>query len=143
MKKLYISRGLVLTIYFTLFVADYALGEPTPSAPTYQPVKTLTFKKLGLEAVISHENSTPIVLNKMIRLLVEFKPITEAIEEVKFDARMPEHNHGMVVKPHVLQQARNSYRILGVKLHMPGKWELALSAKSKKMTEEVSFDLVL
>ena len=44
-----------------------------------------------------------------------------------FDARMPEHGHGMLLKPRLTALAPDLYRIDGVKLHMAGTWEIALT----------------
>ena len=46
---------------------------------------------------------------------------------LKIDARMPEHNHGMNVKPKIIElKAEQAYRVDGMKLHMPGDWVLYL-----------------
>ena len=45
-----------------------------------------------------------------------------SIQLVGFDARMPEHNHGMMVKPRLTKQG-DGWIVDGVKLHMPGDWE--------------------
>ena len=59
---------------------------------------------------------------------------------LEFDASMPKHRHGMFVKatkPELLKSDKDSktYKIDGVKLHMPGYWELELKLQSKDKEE--------
>ena len=56
-----------------------------------------------------------------------------------FDARMPEHNHGMITKPVIQKKSDAEYTIDGVKLHMAGKWvlEFKVSGKSVKVPVEI------
>lgn len=70
-------------------------------------------------------------LNKMTVVTVKLVPKDPAVvpptpTDLTFDARMPEHNHGMVVKPKVTTVAPGEFKIEGVKLHMAGKWELSV-----------------
>lgn len=67
------------------------------------------------------------------------KPAAPSFKLDSFDARMPEHNHGMVTKPVVKKHADGQYTVDGVKLHMPGKWVLdfVVSGKSVKIPLEV------
>jgi len=53
-----------------------------------------------------------------------------------FDASMPQHRHGMYVKASAAKlfssnKSSKTYKIDGVKLHMPGQWELKFTLKSK------------
>jgi hypothetical protein len=43
---------------------------------------------------------------------------------------MPAHGHGMVTEAKVTELAPGRFRVDGVKLHMPGVWELQLSMKA-------------
>lgn len=70
-----------------------------------------------------------IPVNKLSELTVTvstpFAPKSqEKITQMLFDARMPEHNHGMLTKPTVTSAGDNSFKVSGVKLHMEGFWEL-------------------
>jgi hypothetical protein len=44
--------------------------------------------------------------------------------EVRVDATMPEHKHGMNYRPSVKTFAPGQYRAEGLMFHMPGRWEL-------------------
>ena len=72
---------------------------------------------------------------------LDFVTITDKCQckPLEFDASMPKHRHGMFVKatkPELLKSDKDSktYKIDGVKLRMPGYWELELkpSLKIKK-----------
>jgi hypothetical protein len=45
-------------------------------------------------------------------------------DEVRVDAHMPEHRHGMNYKPSVVTLGNGMYRAEGLLFHMPGRWEL-------------------
>ena len=60
-----------------------------------------------------------------------------------FDAQMPEHGHGMFVKPKIKGSASNKYEIDGVKLHMRGRWELVFKWKNGSKTILRRVNLVL
>jgi YtkA-like len=45
-------------------------------------------------------------------------------DEVRVDAHMPEHKHGMNYKPGVTAIGQGRYRAEGLMFHMPGRWEL-------------------
>lgn len=60
-----------------------------------------------------------------------------------FDAQMPEHGHGMFVKPKIKGSASNKYEIDGVKLHMRGRWELVFEWKKGSKTILKRVNLVL
>ncbi|MGL6110134.1 MAG: FixH family protein [Rubrivivax sp.] len=49
--------------------------------------------------------------------------------EVRVDAHMPEHQHGMNYKPSVAALGNGLYRAEGLMFHMPGRWELAFELR--------------
>jgi hypothetical protein len=73
-------------------------------------------------------DSAPIlVLNKHLSLTVTLEPLlasAPAVTGFGFDARMPQHKHGMVTKAKVTKVNDLTYRVDGVRLHMPGDWVL-------------------
>jgi hypothetical protein len=50
-------------------------------------------------------------------------------DEVRVDASMPEHKHGMNYKPSVTALAPGRYRAEGLMFHMPGRWELVFELR--------------
>jgi YtkA-like len=61
---------------------------------------------------------------------------------VAFDARMPEHGHGLPTEPRVTREGRpGEYVVEGVRFSMPGRWELMVKvADCGGPPERVTFD---
>ena len=86
-----------------------------------------------------------LVLNQMLVLDIKVAAKDPAhaapVTHLVFDARMPEHDHGMVVTPRVTEIAPGDFKVEGVKLHMAGNWQLLITAdaggKSEKFTVPV------
>jgi hypothetical protein len=53
--------------------------------------------------------------------------------EVRVDAQMPEHKHGMNYKPSVAALGNGLYRAEGLMFHMPGRWELVFELRGTGM----------
>ena len=49
--------------------------------------------------------------------------------EVRVDAQMPEHRHGMNYRPSVKSLGQGLYRAEGLMFHMPGRWELVFELR--------------
>jgi hypothetical protein len=49
--------------------------------------------------------------------------------EVRVDASMPEHKHGMNYRPSVVALGAGQYRAEGLMFHMPGRWELVFELR--------------
>lgn len=49
--------------------------------------------------------------------------------EVRVDATMPEHKHGMNYRPSVTARGAGAYRAEGLMFHMPGRWELVFELR--------------
>jgi YtkA-like len=49
--------------------------------------------------------------------------------DVRVDAHMPEHKHGMNYKPSVASLGNGLYRAEGLMFHMPGRWELVFELR--------------
>jgi len=117
------------------------------------------FPKCGLRADIvtkdiSGKSRKGFPINKMFDLSAQLGPSSKLTEvqvdanktlpvRFTFDARMPEHNHGMVVKPRVAQVGDGIFTIAGVKLHMEGKWELLFDVKTASCEERQIVALTL
>ncbi len=70
------------------------------------------------------------------------KPGNPAPEQLKVDAHMPEHRHGMNYTPTVKALGPGRWRAEGLMMHMPGRWEyvfeLSAGGKNDRMTSRVS-----
>ena len=82
-----------------------------------------------------------IPLNKHFELelvvLEGGRPVLGA--DVRVGCAMPDHGHGMTVRPKVKEIGGGRYRVDGMLLHMAGRWELAVDID----TERATFDFVL
>lgn len=68
---------------------------------------------------------------RLATLILRFESTSPAsslrVSDVRFDAGMPSHAHGMTVRPVVVDQGGGVFRVEGVKLHMPGTWEIGVA----------------
>lgn len=89
------------------------------------------------EAVITVDKANQIEISgnpglqtkKINTLKIETKGPSK-IKVISFDATMPAHDHGMVVKASKPKKMDDgSFIIKGVKLHMPGDWEFEIKAE--------------
>lgn len=59
------------------------------------------------------------------------------------DASMPEHMHGMNVRPTVTANEDGTFTAEGMLLHMPGRWELYFDVRHGGVTERAQDELTL
>ncbi len=80
----------------------------------------------------------PIPVGQHFVLDFELCPRGEAAPpaEVRVDARMPEHRHGMNYRPSVRSAAPGVYRAEGLMFHMPGRWELMFEWRDGQATPQ-------
>jgi hypothetical protein len=89
----------------------------------------------------------PIPLNKhfTLKLVVQDannRPIDNA--KIVVDAGMPEHNHGMNVKPVVKALGKGLFEVKGLLFHMGGYWEIYVDVQAPgKPKERATFGLTL
>jgi hypothetical protein len=63
--------------------------------------------------------------------------------KLRLDGGMPQHAHGFSTLPSVKELSPGSYRVSGLKFHMPGWWVLVFSVEAGKRSEEFRFNLML
>jgi hypothetical protein len=56
-------------------------------------------------------------------------PSTPAPDEVRVDALLPEHRHGMNYRASVRSLGAQRYRAEGLLFHMPGRWDLIFDVR--------------
>ena len=89
----------------------------------------------------------PIAINRMHSWIVHINdrygdPVDDA--EIHVDAGMPEHNHGLPTTPQVTQRLGNGeYLLEGMRFHMNGWWQIAISFSVNNDEDSVVFDLHL
>jgi YtkA-like len=68
-------------------------------------------------------------------------PSPEPVREIRLDATMPAHGHGMNYRPAAAQTAPGHYKFTGLMLHMAGTWrvtiDLVQGTKRTRLTHEV------
>ena len=68
-------------------------------------------------------------------------PNSEPVREIRLDATMPAHGHGMNYRPAAAQTAPGHYKFTGLMLHMAGTWrvtiDLVQGSKRTRLTHEV------
>lgn len=80
----------------------------------------------------------PIPLNEPFSIELRVRAADGSVPdglELAFDARMPEHRHGMRVVPEVRELGEGRFRVEGARLHMPGAWELHFDLTRGAITE--------
>ncbi len=63
--------------------------------------------------------------------------------ELRVDAQMPEHRHGMNYRARVSTAGDGRYVAEGLLFHMPGRWQLLFDVERDGRTERLVSDLVL
>lgn len=61
-----------------------------------------------------------------------------AADEVRVDAQMPEHRHGMNYRASVRSLGSGSYRADGLLFHMPGRWDLIFDVRRGNKVQRLS-----
>lgn len=63
--------------------------------------------------------------------------------ELLADGDMPEHGHGLARVPRVKKDPDGHFDVEGLRLHMPGRWQIYLDVVEGAHTERAQFDLAL
>lgn len=123
------------TLSMCLFLlASSAIGFAAQVVPSHPVAGTPVFLTYTIDGGGSFNSDR--VQKLTVKLLGRDGKAAPAEFELNgFDARMPEHNHGMVTKA-TIQKKSTGYDVGGVKLHMPGKWvlEFMVSNKASKVS---------
>jgi len=53
-------------------------------------------------------------------------PGNDAVQTLVLDAQMPAHGHGMNYRPTTAQTGPSQFKVSGLMLHMPGRWQLTV-----------------
>ena len=61
-------------------------------------------------------------------------------EQLKVDAHMPEHRHGMNYRPGVAVLGAGRFRSEGWLFHMPGRWEFVFELGAERLTDSVRIE---
>lgn len=98
--------------------------------------------------IVGFESSLkPIAINKIHTWTLhvktaDTKPLSGA--EISVVGGMPLHNHGLPTRPRVSEESNpGDYRLDGMRFHMSGDWEIAVTIKADGKTETVVIVLQL
>jgi len=61
--------------------------------------------------------------------------VCPAPDELRVDAWMPAHRHGMNYRPSILALGGGRYRAEGLMFHMPGRWEFLFELRADGASE--------
>jgi len=88
---------------------------------------------------------SPIPVGQHFHLDFALCPIASAAAagEVRVDAHMPEHRHGMNYRPDVRSLGGGLYRAEGLMFHMPGRWELVFDVRSSDGATRLAQNLLI
>ncbi len=83
----------------------------------------------------------PIPLNEHFRVTLNLQNLSttrppEKTVQVRVDADMPEHNHGMQSTPEVVSLGNGQYEVRGLLYHMAGYWEMEVTVTPESGTAE-------
>lgn len=70
------------------------------------------------------------------------KPLSEDFE-VRVDADMPAHRHGMNTKAEVFDRGRFEYVVEGMLFHMKGDWVITVELTDGGVTEKAEFPVLI
>ncbi|MFK7823028.1 MAG: hypothetical protein AB8G05_02655 [Oligoflexales bacterium] len=147
-----LGRAVIPSQGVQLIVETFVQKEVSPShgssfTSDNQQTNLQDKKLVGTKKLAINQAGTKLSINRMTDLrisvhsLKEGQNLSSPYELVFFDARMPEHNHGMVVKPKISQLDDLHWKVEGFKLHMKGLWQFYLTVKVGQTEEKVGFDL--
>ncbi|MCK6513124.1 FixH family protein [Myxococcota bacterium] len=133
--------------------------ETTPDGSTQETMSEATPEGSGaIRSLVTKEGTyrvvyvpapDPIPLNEnfAINFTVTYADGREmalpADLELKADATMPAHKHGMLQKPTIQKETTGKYKVDGMKFHMPGQWVMKVDLTSGAKTETVDFEINL
>lgn len=105
-----------------------------------QENSTITGASEGVQEPLK-EKTEDIKNNVAEKLTNKVQGNPQNIALVSFDAVMPEHKHGMFVKPVISYLKSGATQIDGVKLHMKGLWEFRFEWKVGEKIVKSNFPL--
>lgn len=124
-------------------------GSPTETTTEGSGVVRSLVTKEGTYRVVYAPAPDPIPLNEnfAVNFTVTYADGREmalpADLELKADATMPAHKHGMLQQPTMQKETAGKYKVDGMKFHMPGQWMMKAELTSGGKTETVEFEINL
>lgn len=94
----------------------------------------------GKYTVAYATSPSPVVVGQHFRVDVAVcaKAGAPAARDLRVDATMPEHRHGMNYRPTVRATGTGRWRAEGLLFHMPGHWEFAFQVHDGRRDDRVA-----
>lgn len=84
-----------------------------------------------------------VKVNQAFQIQIKLNNPPEHPFELRFDAAMPDHRHGLALPFKLTKLDRNNWLIEDLVLHMPGYWELYFDLYQGESIERTQFSLEL
>jgi hypothetical protein len=123
-----------------LLRAGWLYASVCPALP-----EGLQYERLSAPAVELAYRFEPAILKVGTFFLVDVTACVPSgaapIEDIRVEARMPAHGHGMNYRPTGTRIGPQRFRFAGLMLHMPGHWEFTFdvfqAGKQTRLTRHV------
>lgn len=129
------SNGTVTTLGLVLLCwanTTYAGCEKTPDTQVAQS---------GELQVAFRTAPSPVKVGQPFGLVAEVcAPPGVAVSDLKVDALMPAHKHGMNYRPQVSRGSGGQFQVTGLLFHMPGRWQYVFEVQTSKGRETLRLD---
>ena len=87
-------------------------------------------------ALLWRAEPAPLRLGEFFSVIVSAcQRHAQRVANLKVDATMPAHQHGMNYLPTVTAEGRGQFTARGLLLHMPGRWEFAFDLATDETRE--------
>lgn len=126
-------RAAIVTLLLVLADAAIACGSGQGSRAEFDDGLVLEYRT----------DPAPIRVARPFTLLFHLCRNGEriAVGNLRLDASMPAHGHGMNYRPAVSPRAAGGYRAEGMLLHMPGDWQIAFDFEHEGRRRQLLLDL--
>ncbi|MGH8739893.1 MAG: cytochrome-c peroxidase [Burkholderiales bacterium] len=123
----------------------FALAAALAASPACACIPRLEGTRVESAGYVIAFKAEPVSVAKHFALEVAAcaRPGHPAPEQLKVDAHMPEHRHGMNYAPAVKALAPGRWRAEGLMLHMPGRWEFVFELRGGGKSERLAHAILL
>ena len=126
----------------------WAAGPPAVAAPACAAPAGATVRDRieGPDVVVLYWTvpaSIEVGRHFAVEALVCTGPGGMAVTDVRVDAQMLEHRHGMNYRPQISAKGDGRYTAEGLLFHMPGRWQLSFDVDRAGRRDRLESDIVL
>jgi hypothetical protein len=136
------SLGLPLFAYAMISCAMISSANPSSACEIPEGWLEMTTDTPGFNKAAIRIPPGTVLLGQPFD--VEFLTCEETstpIKQVKVEATMPMHNHGMNYLPEITTTGENRYKATGMLFHMPGKWRISLETQGADKTDRFVLEI--